>query len=80
VWKHETNEAIWGSLLLVGDRLYVGTVEGSMTVLRAGRQKQLLARIEMDGPLYSPPAVAGDALYVATANRLYLIAGKRISR
>ncbi len=76
VWKHETNEAIWGSLLLAGDRLYVGNEEGTMTVLRAGRQKQLLAQIEMDAPLYSPPALAGDALYLATANRLYFIAAK----
>ncbi len=74
VWKHETNGAIWGSLLLAGDRLYVGNEEGSMTVLRAGRRKQLLAQIEMDAPLYSPPALIGDALYLATANRLYLIA------
>jgi hypothetical protein len=44
-----------------------------MTVLRAGRQKQLLAQIEMDAPLYSRPALIGDALYLATANRLYLI-------
>ena len=76
VWKHETNEAIWGSLLLAGDRLYVGNVEGSMTVLRAGRRKQLLGQIEMNAPLYSPPALIGDALYLATANRLYLIAAK----
>ena len=76
VWKHETHEAIWGSLLLAGDRLYVGNVQGSMTVLRAGRRKQLLGRIEMDAPLYSPPAPVGDALYLATANRLYLIAAK----
>ena len=76
VWKHETNEAIWGSLLLAGERLYVGNVEGSMTVLRAGRRKQLLGQIEMDAPLYSPPALIGDALYLATANRLYLIAAK----
>jgi outer membrane protein assembly factor BamB len=76
VWKHETNGAIWGSLLLAGDRLYVGNDEGSMTVLRAGRRKQLLAQIEMDAPLYSPPALIGDALYLATANRLYLIAAK----
>ena len=74
VWKHETNEAIWGSLLLAGDRLYVGNVEGRMTVLRAGRRKQLLGQIEMDAPLYSPPAPRGDSLYLATANRLYLIA------
>jgi outer membrane protein assembly factor BamB len=77
VWKHETNEAIWGSLLLVGDRLYVGNVDGSMIVLRAGRRQQLLGRIEMDAALYSPPALIGDALYLATANRLYLIAATR---
>jgi len=76
VWKHETNEAIWGCLLLAGDRLYAGTVEGNMTVLRAGRRKELLAQIEMDAPLYSRPALIGDALYLATARRLYLIAAK----
>jgi outer membrane protein assembly factor BamB/HEAT repeat protein len=73
VWKHDTDEAIWGSLLLAGDRLYVGNVDGRMTVLRPGRQKELLGQIEMDAPLYSPPALVGDVLYLATANRLYLI-------
>jgi outer membrane protein assembly factor BamB/HEAT repeat protein len=76
VWKHETNDPIWGCFLLAGDRLYVGNEGGLMTVLRAGRQKQLLGQIEMDAPLYSRPAVIGDALYLATANRLYLIAVK----
>jgi outer membrane protein assembly factor BamB len=76
VWKHETNEAIWGCFLLAGGRLYVGNVEGLMTVLRAGRTKELLAQIEMDAPLYSRPALIGDALYLATAQRLYLIAAK----
>ena len=83
VWKHETNGAIWGCLLLAGDRLYVGNVEGGMTVLRAGRRKELLAQIEMDAPLYSRPAQIGDALYLATANRLYFIAANgsnRVSR
>jgi hypothetical protein len=60
--------------LLAGDRLYAGNVEGTMTVLRAGRRKQLLGQIEMAAPLYSPPALVGDALYLATANRLYRIA------
>ena len=76
LWKHETNDPIWGSLLLAGDRLYVGNEAGLMTVLRAGRRKELLAQIEMDAPLYSRPAVVGDALYLATASRLYVIATK----
>ena len=74
VWRHETNDAIWGSLLLAGDRLYVGNVGGTMTVLRVGRRKEVLAQIEMDAPIYAPPAVVGDALYLATGSRLYLIA------
>jgi outer membrane protein assembly factor BamB len=77
IWKHETNAAIWGCLLLAGDRVYAGNVEGTMTVLRAGRQKELLAEIEMDAALYSRPAVVGDALFLATAHRLYLIAAQR---
>ena len=75
-WRFETNRAIWGALLLAGNRIYVGTVEGGMTVLRAGRRKELLAQIEMDAPLYSRPALVEDALYLATARRLYLIAAK----
>jgi outer membrane protein assembly factor BamB len=77
VWTYETNAAIWGCLLLAGDRLYVGNEDGTMTVLRAGRRKDVLAQIEMDAPLRSRPALAGDALYVATANRLYLVAAVR---
>jgi outer membrane protein assembly factor BamB/HEAT repeat protein len=76
VWKHETDEEIWGCMLLAGDRLYVGTAGGNMTVLRAGRRKELLAEIEMDAALYSRPALVGDALYLATARRLYLIAAQ----
>jgi len=76
IWKHETNGAIWGSFLLVGDRLYVGNEDGTMTVLRTGHQKELLAQIEMYAPLYSRPTPIGDALYLVSANRLYLIAAK----
>jgi outer membrane protein assembly factor BamB len=73
VWKHETHEPIWGSLLLSGGRLYVGNLGGRMTVLRAGRNKEVLAEIEMDAPLYSRPTVIGDAMYLATKSRLYLV-------
>jgi len=77
LWKHETNDAIWGCFLLAGDRLYVGNAEGLMTVLRAGRKKELLGEIQMDAPLYSRPTAVDDTLYLATASRLYVIAAKR---
>jgi outer membrane protein assembly factor BamB len=76
IWRHETEAAIWGCLTLAGDKLYVGNVDGVMTVLRAGRRKDVLARIEMDASLYARPAVVGDTLYLATARRLYFISAK----
>ena len=76
VWKHDTYGAIWGSFLLAGDRLYVGNEDGAMTILRTGRRKELLGEIEMDGALYSLPSLIGDALWLTTSKRLYLIATK----
>jgi HEAT repeat protein/outer membrane protein assembly factor BamB len=76
VWTHDTRAPIWGCLLAAKDRLYVGNTDGVMTVLQMGRRKKELARIEMDAPLYSRPAAVGDALYLATANRLYMISAK----
>jgi hypothetical protein len=49
---------------------------GEMMVLQTGRRKKDLARIEMDAQLYSRPAIVGDALYLATAERLYMISAK----
>ena len=80
IWKHETHASIWGSLVLAGGRLYVGNDDGTMTVLRAGGRKELLAEIDMMAPLYSRPAPSSDALYVATMSRLYLIAVKPVGR
>lgn len=76
VWRHETNEPIWGSLLLAGDRLYVGNEDGGMTVLRVGRRKEVLGQMAMDAPIYSAAAQSGDSLFVVTSTRLYLIASK----
>ena len=73
VWTHKTDAPIWGCLLAANDRLYVGNTDGVLYVLRSGRRKKELARIDMDAPLYSRPALVGDVLYLATAGRLYLI-------
>jgi outer membrane protein assembly factor BamB len=76
VWKHDVYGAIWGSFLLTGDRLYVGNEDGTMTILRTGRRKEVLGEIHMDGALYSLPSLVDDELWLTTSNRLYLIATK----
>ncbi len=73
VWTHNTQAPIWGCLVAAEDRLYAGNIDGVMTVLRLGRRKKELAQIDIGEALYSRPALVGDALYLATAGRLYLI-------
>jgi len=76
VWTYATDAPIWDCLMAANDRLYVGNTDGVMTVLRTGRRKKELARIEMGAALYSRPAMVGDALYLATADRLFMIGAK----
>ncbi len=73
VWANDQMSRIWGCMVLVGDRLYVGDEEGTIFVYRAGRKMEILAKIEMPAPLYGAPAVAGDTLYLATSQCLYAI-------
>jgi hypothetical protein len=47
-----------------------------MTVLRAGRRKEVLGQMKMDAPIYSAATQSGDSLFLATSTRLYLIASK----
>ena len=76
IWTHDLKAPIWGCLLAAKDRLYAGNTDGVMTILQTGRRKKELARIEMDAPLYSRPALDGGSLYLATAGRLYRIGTK----
>jgi HEAT repeat protein/outer membrane protein assembly factor BamB len=73
VWVHDQMGRIWGCMVLVGDRLYVGDEGGSMLVYRTGRKMEILAKIEMPASLYSSPAVAGDTMFLATSRSLYSI-------
>jgi HEAT repeat protein/outer membrane protein assembly factor BamB len=76
VWTHDTMAPIWGCLLAVKDRLYVGNTDGVMTILQTGRRRKELARIEMDAALYSRPTMVRGTLYLATAKHLYRIGAK----
>lgn len=73
VWANDQMARIWGCMVLAGDRLYVGDEDGTIFVYRAGRKMEILSKIEMPAPLYSAPAVTGDTMYLATAQRLYAI-------
>jgi len=72
-WVHDTFAAVWGSPLIVGDRVYLGDEDGDVVVLRTGDKEVVLAETNMGGPVYGSPVPANGALFIATYNKLYAL-------
>jgi outer membrane protein assembly factor BamB len=74
VWTHELRKEIWGSALVADGKVYVGSYGGDLCVLAAGREKNVLATIVLNGPIGSTPVAANGVLYVNSLNTLYALA------
>jgi hypothetical protein len=75
----------WSSPYWVAGRVYIGNEKGTILVFQHGKEKKLLAEIDMrQTPTSQPPKVratpiaVNGVMYVMTENpcRLYAIAGK----
>lgn len=74
VWTQDLGARVWGSTLVADGKVYVGTSGGKLWILRAGRNKEVLATVDLHSPMYSTPVAAGGTLYLATARYLYAVA------
>ena len=78
-WVHQTDSRIWGSTLVVDNKVYIGNEDGDLVILKAGKTHQLLNTIHFGAPIYSSVIEADGVLYVATQTHLYAI-GNRETR
>ncbi len=74
VWTHEANGDFWASPLVADGKVYVGTRRGQFLILRAGREKAVLAAVNLGAPISATATAANGVLYVATMNRLFALA------
>jgi len=72
-WVHPTEAHIWSSTMVADGKVYVGTEDGDVWILTAGKERQVLNRINLGAPVYSSPIVANGVLYVASQTHLYAI-------
>lgn len=75
VWEYDMLAAVWGSPYVVDGKVMLGDEDGDLTVLKAGREMEVLAEIGFGNVIYSTPVVANGTLYVMTRSHLYAIAG-----
>lgn len=58
-------------------RIYAASVSGTIVVFRAGDTLEVLARNDLGEPLMATPAIAGDTLYVRSAQHLWAFGERR---
>ena len=74
LWVHDMFAAVWGSPMLTADgRLYLGDEDGDVVIMQAGREKKVLAEINMGSSVYSTPVPANGALFIANRNQLFAL-------
>jgi len=72
-WVHDMLAAVWGSPMLADGKVYLGDEDGDVVVLQAGKEKKVLAEMNMGSSVYSTPIPAGGVLYIANRNQLYAL-------
>jgi outer membrane protein assembly factor BamB len=73
-WTHDMFAAVWGSTLVVDGRVYLGDEDGDVTVLQTGKEKKVLAEMNMGSAVYATPVPAHGALFVNNRNQLFALA------
>jgi outer membrane protein assembly factor BamB len=73
LWTHATNSRIWSSTLVADGKVYCGNEDGELVILKAGREKQLVGKIEFYTPIYCTPVVANGALFVSTMTHVFAV-------
>jgi outer membrane protein assembly factor BamB len=75
LWVHDMFAAVWGSPMLTADgRLYLGDEDGDVVIMQAGREKKVLAEVNMGSSVYSTPIPANGALFITNRNQLFALA------
>jgi outer membrane protein assembly factor BamB len=72
-WKYDTQGHVWGSTLLADGRVYIGNENGQLFILAAGREKKLIATLDLKDAIYSTAVAANGVLYVGTSANLYAL-------
>jgi len=75
-WNHDMLAAVWGSPVIIGDKVYLGDEDGDVTILQHSKDKKLVAEMNMGSSVYSSPVVAHGVLFIAARNQLFAIADK----
>jgi outer membrane protein assembly factor BamB len=72
-WTHDMFAAIWGSPMIIDDKVYLGDEDGDVTVLQHGPQLKVLSEMNMGSSVYATVVPANGKLFVMNRNQLWAL-------
>jgi outer membrane protein assembly factor BamB len=72
-WTHDVFAAVWGSPMVIDGRVYLGDEDGDVVVMAHGKEKRVLAEMNMGSAVYGTVVPANGALFVNNRNELYAL-------
>jgi len=72
-WQHDLFAAVWGSPLVADGRVYIADEDGDITVFAEGKEKRILAELNMGSSVYGTPVPAHGTLFLNNRNELYAL-------
>ncbi len=73
-WVHDMLAAVWGSPMVIDDKVYLGDEDGDVVILQHGKEKKLISEINMGSSVYCTVVPANNTIFVVNRNQLFAIA------
>jgi outer membrane protein assembly factor BamB len=72
-WTYDTEAAIWGSPMVMDNKVYLGDEDGDVVVFKADKKMEVIHEVNMGSAVYSTPVAKDGVLYIASRTQLYAI-------
>lgn len=72
-WVHDMLAAVWGSPVIIDDKVYLGDEDGDVVILQHGKEKKQVSEINMGSSVYCSVVPAHNTLFIANRNQLFAI-------
>src|ERR687892_62431 len=72
-WTHDMFAAIWGSPIIIDDKVYLGDEDGDVTVLQHGKEMKVVSEQNMGSSVYATAVPANGKLFLMNRNQLWAL-------
>jgi outer membrane protein assembly factor BamB len=72
-WTHDMFAAIWGSPMIINDKVYLGDEDGDVAVVEHGKTFKLVSEQNMNSSVYATAVPANGKLFLMNRNQLFAL-------